>query len=114
MKRGKQGQSSTQCESLQLPSSPGRHLLQEVVPHRSHRSSVHQPHISYGAGQPGRGKEGSSGRRCPHLSHTTEPHVSYGAGLVASPCKALPFGGVSSMSFFWQKVAGKMAWEEAW
>lgn len=25
----------------------------------------------------------------------------------------LPFGGVSSMSFFWQKVAGKMAWEEA-
>lgn len=26
----------------------------------------------------------------------------------------LPFGGVSSMSFFWQKVAGKMAWEEAW
>lgn len=35
MKRGKQGQSSTQCESLQLPSSPGRHLLQEVVLHRS-------------------------------------------------------------------------------
>lgn len=26
----------------------------------------------------------------------------------------IPFGGVSSMSFFWQKVAGKMAWEEAW
>lgn len=37
-------------------------------------------------------------------------HVS----LPRDPSGCSPFGTVSSMSFFWQKVAGKMAWDEAW
>lgn len=75
----------------------------------THRSPVHQLYIH----QPGQLRQckGSGGQR-PVLSHAKAPAA--GVWAVASLCKPSPFGGVSSMSFFWQKVAGKMAWEEAW
>lgn len=54
-----------------------------------------------------------------HLSKLQEsswPRIrAYGLILLLPTARpALPFGGVSSMSFFWQKAAGNMAWEEAW
>lgn len=78
-----------------------------------------KPHEAMGPRQPRLKASGDRGECC-HLSSPLRLQL-WGSGLACglnpapSNCMpVLPFGGVSSMSFFWQKLAGKMAWEEAW
>lgn len=78
-----------------------------------------KPHGAMGPSEP-RLRASGDLRECvtsPVHSDVKLPESGLACGLNPAPSDCmpvLPFGGVSSMSFFWQKLAGKMAWEEAW